>query len=64
MPCFKGFRKLSILFGKFIFKLLAFFVGNLFAMFYLALVASKQGTPTTTKPTIRNEDEIRLTKGN
>jgi hypothetical protein len=43
----KGFRKLSTLFGKFIFKLLAFFIGNLPAMFYLALVASKQGTPTT-----------------
>jgi hypothetical protein len=40
----KGFRKLSILFGKFIFEILAFFIGNLPAMFYLALVASKQGT--------------------
>jgi hypothetical protein len=29
----KGFRKLSTLFGKFIFKLLAFFIGNVPAMF-------------------------------
>jgi hypothetical protein len=35
---------------KYIFRLLAFFIGNLYAMFYLALVASKQGTPTITKP--------------
>jgi hypothetical protein len=45
----KGFRKLSTLFDKFIFEILANFVGNLSAMFYLALVASKQGTPTITQ---------------
>jgi hypothetical protein len=47
---FKGFGKLSTLFDKFIFELLAFFVGNIPAMFYLALVASNNGTPTITKP--------------
>ena len=51
MPYFKGFVELSILFGKFIFKLLANNAGNLSAMFYLALVASKQGTPTTNNDT-------------
>jgi hypothetical protein len=37
---------LSTLFDKFIFEILANFVGNLSAMFYLALVASNNGTPT------------------
>jgi hypothetical protein len=31
--------------------MLANFAGNLHAMFYLALVASKQGTPTTNNDT-------------
>jgi hypothetical protein len=30
--------------------MLANFAGNIPAMFYLALVASKQGTPNQTKP--------------
>jgi len=45
----KGFGKLSIVFDKKSFKLLSFFVGNLPVMFYLAFVASKQGTPTINK---------------
>jgi hypothetical protein len=49
MPCFKGFSGLASLFDKKSFKVISFFVGNLYAMSYLALVASKQGTPTITK---------------
>ena len=46
---FKGFGGLASIKLKFIFELLAFFIGNVPAMFYLALVASNNGTPTTNK---------------
>jgi hypothetical protein len=45
----KGFGELSTLFDKFIFELLAFFIGNLPAMIHVPCVASNNGTPTITK---------------
>jgi hypothetical protein len=48
-------------FLKYIFTYSQIFIGNLPAMFYLAFVASKQGTPTTTT-TIQDENEIGLAK--
>jgi hypothetical protein len=51
MACQSHFDELL----KYIFKLLAFFIGNVPAMFYLALVASKQGTPTITND---NDEQI------
>jgi hypothetical protein len=35
---------------KYIFTYSQIFIGNVSAMFYLALVASNNGTPTITKP--------------
>jgi hypothetical protein len=48
---------------KYILRLLAFFVGNIPAMFYLALVAGNNGTPNQTKPP-RYDNEIGIAKRN
>ncbi len=53
MPCFKGFGKLSTLFDKKSFNYSEIIIGNFSAMFYLALVASKQGTPTINNDTMQ-----------
>jgi hypothetical protein len=50
-----GGQAYSIELLKYIFKLLAFFIGNSSAMIHVPCVASKQGTPTITKPTTQDE---------
>jgi len=45
---------------KYIFTYSQIIIGNFSAMFYLALVASKQGTPTITKPTMKYLPTINL----
>jgi hypothetical protein len=51
MACQSHFDELL----KYIFKLLAFFIGNLSAMFYLDSVASNNGTPTKPNQTTMNQ---------